>query len=179
MRQLSSGVGVGAGGWVGAGVGAAVGGGVGGCVGRGVGARVGRAVGAAVGRAVGAGVACVPAVGAGVRDVTAVGATPPGEAGVAAVGIVPPGLPDAASVDPGDIDDRPRPGDALATGEPTGTSAGTLPPVPEDDGIPSRSAVARTIVTSSPKPTPTAVWRYNGSMLRSLSIGRLRCSSAC
>jgi hypothetical protein len=167
MRQLSSGVGVGSGGGVGAAVGAAVGRGVGACVGRGVGARVGRGVGAAVGGAVGAGVRWVPAVAAGVGSAAAVGATPPGVPGVlpGVTGVVgatdvvvtTPGLPDATGDDSGGSDAAPGLGDGLEAGEPTGTSAGTLPPVPDEGGTPFRSAVIRTIVMSSPKPTPTAV----------------------
>jgi hypothetical protein len=166
MRQL--GVGVGAGAGVGGGVGAGVGAGVGG------GVEVGRVVCAAVRRAVGAGVA--PSVGPGVRWVSTVGAAPPGVTGVVVTTC---GDGDALLVgdglEPGSVDGR----TPLAETAPlAGTSWGG--PIPDVDGLgmPCSSAAASAIVTTSTRPRPTAVWRYNGSMPRSLSIGRLH-ARAC
>jgi hypothetical protein len=141
---------------------------------------VGRGVGASVGPAVGAGVRWLPAVGAGggvgaaaAGPVGARSSGPPGVPAVTGVAATTPGPPEATGDDPGGIEDPAGVADGYEVGGPTGTGAGTLPPVPDDRGTLFRSAVARTIVTSSPKPTPTAVWRYNGSMLRSRSMGGL------
>ena len=176
---------------VGCGVGSGVGGGVGSGVGGGVGARVGAAVGRAVGRGVGCGVAAGGAVGAAVGGVTpgAVGPFPPGLVGAAPpVGVVPAPevvpselppevtVPGAGPLAPGALGLVPALG--LAIGAPDATAPATSPPVSADGdaetarGAPGPDArgtvAARTLATTnaitSPKPMPTAVCRYSGSM---------------
>ena len=173
MRQ-SSGVAVGSG--VGSGVGGGVGSGVGRGVGSGVGAGVGARVGTAVGRGVGRGVAAGGAVGPVVGGVTP-GVVGPG-VGVVPSGVVPPSVT-APGVRP--LAAGPLPlgdGLGLAIGTPDATAPATSPPVRAEGatetslGAPGPDArgtvAARTLATTKamtrPKPMPTAVCRYRGSM---------------
>lgn len=158
-----SGVGVGAGVGCGVGVGVGVAGG-----------RLGAGVG--VGRAVGRGVA-----GATVARGTGVGVLDAGDAPAAPYAVAPgpdgpadpldgevasPGAPDPAIVPLGATD-----GDGLADTATGGTTTGSSTTGPAGAGTIAVNATATATVMSSPKPTPTAVSRYSGSIDR---MGHLR-----